>query len=89
MSCARIRGIVNDLEKEYGEEIAFDQLEATKPEYAKIVKASGLGSHGALAMDMSGKVIWKIPGHRMGREALLEGLKVIRDSKHHEGSHND
>lgn len=77
MFCNRIRGIVNDLDKDYGAKIEFLQLDATLPVNTKVVQANGLGSHGALAKDPSGHVIWKVPGHRMEREDLLKGVRAI------------
>jgi hypothetical protein len=77
VSCAKVRGIVNDLEKEHGENLTFSQFDAKTPESVKMIEASGLKLHGALGKNGAGEIIWKAQGHQMSREMLKEGVAVV------------
>ena len=76
MFCKKVRGIVNDLEKEYGEKMAFTQAEAGHTSSQEAIRDNDLGSHGALAVNAEGQVVWTGAGHKLTRAVLLEGVQA-------------
>lgn len=70
---------MNDLDKEYGRQITFLQLASSLPESKRAIRAHGLRSHGALARDLTDRVIWVGPGHQLTRDNLLEGVTALLD----------
>ena len=77
MFCNRIRGIVNDLDTEYGRKMKFELLNAFEPKNKETINAHRLGTHGALARDPSGRVIWTAPGHKLARDTLMKGVSAV------------
>ena len=71
---------MHDLQTEFGKEMDFEVLSADAPENKKVINANNLGTHGALAKTASGRVIWTAPGHKMGREKLMQGVEAVRKS---------
>ena len=70
---------MNDLDQEYGQQITFLQLAASLPESKRAIRANDLKSHGALARDLTDRVIWTGPGHGLTRDNLLEGVNALLD----------
>ena len=70
---------MNDLDKEYGRQITFLQLDVSLPESKRAVRANDLKGHGALARDLTDRVIWTGPGHQLTRDNLLEGVNALLD----------
>jgi hypothetical protein len=54
---------VSGLEQEYKGKVTAENLDATTPENAKIVKALGFENHGLVIRDAEGKVLWKQADH--------------------------
>ena len=70
---------MNDLDKKYSPQITFLQLDAHLPESRRVIRANDLKGHGALARDLTDRVIWAGPGHQLTRENLLEGVNALLD----------
>ncbi len=70
---------MNDLDKEYGRQITFLQLDAHLPESRRVIWANDLMGHGALAMDLTDRVIWTGAGHQLTRDNLLEAVNALLD----------
>ena len=70
---------MNDLDKEYGRQITFLQFDAHLPESRKVIRAQDLQSHGAVARDLTDRIIWVGPGHGITRDNLLVGVNALLD----------
>ena len=70
---------MNDLDKEYGGQITFLQLSALRRDSIWAIRANDLKGHGALAKDLTDRVIWAGPGHQLTRDNLLEGVNALLD----------
>lgn len=58
--------------------MVFETRDARAPEGVDQVRRYRLGrDHGALALDPSGEVVWRLPGHDFGRNQILEGVGVL------------
>lgn len=54
---------MSGLEQEYKGKVVAENLDATTPENAKIVKSLGFENHGLVIRDAGGKVLWKQADH--------------------------
>jgi len=65
---------VSGLDKEYGGKVHGQNLDATTPENAKLVKELGFENHGLVIRSADGKVVWKQPDHEVKIEDVRKEL---------------
>jgi hypothetical protein len=65
---------VSGLEQEYKGRVKGENLDATTPENAKIVKELGFDNHGLVIRSADGKVLWKEPDHEVKVEDVRKEL---------------
>jgi len=65
---------VSGLEQEYKGKVKGENLDATTPENAKIVKELGFDNHGLVIRSPEGKVLWKEPDHEVKVEDVRKEL---------------
>ena len=75
--CAKVQVIVNDLEKEFGKDIAISNVSVSAEGSAEAILANKLGNHGAVVTDATGKVVSTIPGHKFGKVELMVGVNQL------------
>lgn len=65
---------MSGLEQEYKGKVVAENLDATTPENAKIVKSLGFENHGLVIRDPGGKVVWKQADHGVKIEDVRKAL---------------
>lgn len=65
---------MSGLEQEYKGKVKGENLDATTPENAKIVKELGFDNHGLVIRSPEGKVLWKEPDHEVKVEDVRKEL---------------
>jgi len=68
---------VSGLEKDYPGKVHSQNVDATTPENAKIVKELGFHSHGLVIRSAEGKVLWKQPDHDVKIEDARKELDEL------------
>ena len=74
MMCARLKPAVSGLEQEYKGKVTAQNLDATTPENAKIVKSLGFENHGLVIRSPDGKVLWKQADHGVKIDDVRKAL---------------
>ena len=65
---------MSGLEQEYKGKVVAENLDATTPENAKLVKSLGFDNHGLVIRDATGKVLWKEADHGVKVEDARKAL---------------
>jgi len=65
---------VSGLDKEYGGKVHGQNLDATTPENAKVVKELDFENHGLAIRSADGKVVWKQRDHEVKIEDVRKEL---------------
>ena len=65
---------MSGLDKEYAGKVHGQNLDATTPENAKVVKELGFENHGLAIRSADGKVVWKQPDHEVKIEDVRKEL---------------
>ena len=65
---------VSGLEQEYKGKVRAENLDATTPENARIVKSLGFDNHGLVIRSADGKVLWKQADHGVRIEDVRKAL---------------
>lgn len=68
---------MSGLAEEYKGKVRGDNLDATTPENAKIVKSLGFDNHGLVIRSAEGKVLWKEPDHEVKMEDVRRELDKL------------
>lgn len=68
---------MSGLAEEYKGKARGENLDATTPENAKIVKSLGFDNHGLVIRSADGKVLWKEPDHEVKMEDVRRELDKL------------
>jgi hypothetical protein len=68
---------VSGLGEEYKGKVRGENLDATTPENAKVVKSLGFDNHGLVIRSADGKVLWKEPDHEVKIEDVRRELDKL------------
>jgi hypothetical protein len=68
---------VSGLGEEYKGKVRGENLDATTPENAKVVKSLGFDNHGLVIRSADGKVLWKEPDHEVKMEDVRRELDKL------------
>lgn len=68
---------MSGLGEEYKGKVRGENLDATTPENAKIVKSLGFDNHGLVIRSTDGKVLWKEPDHQVKMEDVRRELDKL------------
>jgi len=68
---------VSGLGEEYKGKVRGENLDATTPENAKVVKSLGFDNHGLVIRSADGKVLWKEPDHEVKIEDVRRALDKL------------
>jgi len=79
--CAKIKVIVNDLEKTKGEEVTFANVLVGSGNSDEEIKKANLKGHGIIANDKDGKLVEIINGHSYGRKEVEAVVSKLLEAK--------
>ena len=68
---------MSGLGEEYKGKVRGENLDATTPENAKVVKSLGFDNHGLVIRSADGKVLWKEPDHEVKIEDVRRELDKL------------
>jgi hypothetical protein len=68
---------VSGLDNEYKGKVHGENLDATTPENAKIVKSLGFENHGLVIRAPDGKVLWKQADHGVKMDDVRKALDKL------------
>ena len=68
---------MSGLGEEYKGKVRGENLDATTPENAKVVKSLGFDNHGLVIRSADGKVLWKEPDHEVKIEDVRRALDKL------------
>ena len=74
MICAKLKPAVSGLDQEYKGKVHGENLDATTPENARVIKSLGFENHGIVIRSGDGKVLWKEPDHTVKMEDVRKEL---------------
>lgn len=68
--CAKIKVIVNDLEKTHGEKVKFQNTLVGSGDSAEQIKKAKLKGHGVIANNKDGELVQIMNGHAYGKKEV-------------------
>ncbi|MCZ6690459.1 MAG: hypothetical protein O7H41_12730 [Planctomycetota bacterium] len=77
MFCAKVRPMVDGLEKTYGDRMDFSQKEYTSEEGAAEIASYDLDTHGMIIIGPDGSTHWKESGHKQELEVVEAQIKQV------------
>jgi hypothetical protein len=69
--CAQVSAAVRELEPSYQGRVRLEVVEVTTQAVKDEVARYDVGSHGLVALDATGAVVGKIPGHAFGKDQIV------------------
>ncbi len=68
---------MSELQTEYADQVTFTIVDPAVTNESGDVEAYELETHGLVAFDAEGNVVHTIPGHKFGRDEIVEAIGKV------------